>query len=419
MVAGQGPEGGVRHVRSSWVPRRLGRALLVVLAIAAAGASANAQNAYYDKPDGALQTRVTAWSDAYWARVDAAGTPVPNAAAAAFSGLVANPDLFNPVRAARWTLEDIKILPTTDCDMMEVWPAVGLQTGGAVPGSTRWTIADAFRDAMKHQRFSTDIGLNPEGTQEHAGLILAAPPSVGVVAYQDGDKLVSLNLPLKTVSAMASNAALALNLSQESQLVLATMIASSHGWATASADKATEAESLITGAQSKADRFAEIVRNFLSLAEVQGRAVGKLQAHFGLCGQLPIIQVNLSDCTVLMDPLSGNVSGPFMLNSALDARGLLGYYSGAYVAGSGVRYFTSGTGCPTLSAAQLCWPNSSVVQTRTNISPGTPTVTGKCYYTATCTRTTIETDAFCNVTIRTSESYCDFSLPQVSPGICP
>jgi len=83
----------------------------------------------------------------------------------------------------------------------------------------------------------------------------------------------------------------------------------------------------------------------------QRRAATKLHAHSGLFGQLPLIQANLSDCTVLIDPLSGNISSPFQLGSAIDARGLLSFYPDAYEAGSGARYFNeSGCDGPMLAA---------------------------------------------------------------------
>ncbi|MBY0262463.1 MAG: hypothetical protein K2Q20_08975 [Phycisphaerales bacterium] len=340
------------HVRHDPGDQRGFGRFAAALAVAAAavvggglGSEAVAQNAYYENASGDLAVRLQQWNEGYWARADAAGTPAPGASAIRFTGLVSNADLFNPVRAARWTLEDLKVVSASDCDGMETWPAIG--TGGII-GTDQEKVVQAFRDAMKQGKFSTNIGQNPEGTQEHAGLIVAAPPGEGVIAYQDGDKLVSLNLPLKTISEPAYAAALEFNLSTESQAVLATMIASSEGWAAASADRASEAESLLTGAPSKADRFAEIVGDFLWIADVQSATVDKLQAQFGLFGQLPLVHVNLSDCTVLLDPLSGNVSGPFKLGSATDARGLLGFYTDAYAAGSGVRYFATG-GCLPLS----------------------------------------------------------------------
>lgn len=339
MAARHGPVGVAGR---SVISRKLvGVALALAWAPPFFGAAAFAQNAYYNKPENALGARVSEWVGVYWSRVDAAGTPAAGAGAATFAGLVPNADLFNPARAVRWTLEDLKVLSAGDCDGMENWAATGLD--GTV-GTPQAAVVAAFRDAMQLGKFSTGISTNPEGTLEHAVLILAAPPGEGVVAYQAGDELVSLNLPLKTASGLAYAAALELNVSPESQLVLATMIASSQGWATATADRAVEAASLVTGAQSKADRFTEIVGTYLTLAGVQGRAATKLHAHFGRFGQLPLVQANLRDCMVLIDPLNGNIAGPFKLDSALDARGLLGLYPDAYVAGSAVRYSGSG-GC--------------------------------------------------------------------------
>jgi len=289
---------------------------------------------------------------------------------------VPSADLFNPARSARWTLESVNVLSSADCDGMELWA-----TSGHVGIATEIQAAfiPDFRDAMLGNKFTTSIDENPGGTQAHAWLILAAAPGEGVEVYQDGDELVSLNLPLEQVGGPAYDAALDYDLSPDSQLVLATMIASSQGWAAASAGHASEAEALVTGAMSKADRFGQIVDTYLSLAGVPSRAVVKLHAHFRLFGQLPLIQANLSDCTVLIDPLTGNISGPFQLGSAIDGRGLLSFYPDAYEAGSGVRYFGGGDGCgqttfanwtPMPAGVPGAWPR--IPGTPVRPSPGRP-----------------------------------------------
>jgi len=195
---------------------------------------------------------------------------------------------------------------------------------------------------MLEGKIQTDAYVNPTGTIEHANLILAAPVSAGLTVYVSGGTLVSLDLPLEKVDATAYQDTLAMNLSVQSQGIIAAMIASGAQWA-ADAGTVTESQKHITGQQSRADNFAATVQGMLNILNVSDGSTQVISAQFGVYGALPVVAVQLEDAVLLLDPLNGNLSGPFTRDAGLDARGLLSQHP-EYVAYAAVRYYSpSGT----------------------------------------------------------------------------
>ena len=267
--------------------------------------------------DGALdstgQAEVVAWSTLFWQRVaNGGGSP---GTGFSFTNADMNSPLFNPLRAARPTLEKVGLVSATACD----------QLGTLIPMDDPG-VADmwkSFQDIMTEGKISTDWTTDADGTTEHANLILAAPASEGSTVYVDGTKLVSLDLPLQKVSTDAYNASLKEGISQQSQDIIAAMIASGAQWSI-DAGTVTEAQKLITGQASQADNFAATVQGMLDVVGVSGSSVQTIVAQFGVYGSLNVVAIQLGDALVLMDPLSGNSfrSVQPSEDSALDASGL-------------------------------------------------------------------------------------------------
>ncbi|MBY0312299.1 MAG: hypothetical protein K2W85_09540 [Phycisphaerales bacterium] len=284
------------------------------------------------------------WSALYWQRKDqGGGSP---GAEFAFSTAAMNSQLFNPLRATRATLEKVGVIGPADCD--------GLGENSTNVASE--AVTKAFRDSMISAKIETSVANNYVGTLEHANLIFAAPASAGLTAYVDGDKLVSENLPLEKVSAEAFQAALKFNLSPQSQSVVSLLIGSGAQWSQDSG-VVNEAKKLVTGQPSKADNFELRVRQALIALENTGlidagtTSIQRINAIFGVAGELPMVAVCLRDSYVLLDPTTGNLSGPFERGSALDGRGLLSQHPEAYQAGDSVRYLDAqGCGTPAIAA---------------------------------------------------------------------
>ncbi len=256
--------------------------------------------------------------------------------------------LFNPLRAVRPTLEKVGVIQDTLCDGMN-------QFGMAYPAE----IEDqrlAIRKAMLEFKIETSFADDPPSSFQHLSLIIATPPEAGVTTWVEGEKLVSVLLPLAEVSDIAHDAAIAAGVSTESQNVISVLINSGAAWsAAAQAAGVPEWKALITGQVSGATKFAETVQNYLSLAEVLDGSADVMYSNFGVYGEFPFVVVNLSDAMVLMDPLTGNLVGPFGVDTQLDTKSLLLAHTDAYAVGTGLRYYSQ-LGCTTPVAARWRGP---------------------------------------------------------------
>jgi hypothetical protein len=326
---------------------------LIAVGLLAATASAQTTNIYYGANDTVIRPQTQTWAGHYWHRVDNSGTPATGASSFAFSSAVTNVDLFNPLRAGRATLEAVNLVPVNGCEQLELMPSLGAPTD---PDGAE--IAQAFRNIMTTGTITTSITNNPQGSLEHINLILSMGTSpIWWFGYEGGgeEEVGSQGLALMHMSATMYDAALALNVSTRSIELMASMMQASWGWSVAAGlnGGVSEQQAIITGQASKADLVRDLVEQFLIGSDVHNYAAMKVNAHFGVYGQLPMIQANLSDCFILLDPFTGNMSGPFELGTALDGRGLLGFYStsAVYELGTDVRYYSE-IGCPIQMAPQ-------------------------------------------------------------------
>lgn len=249
-----------------------------------------------------------------------------------FSNAALNSPLFNPVRAARPTLEALNILSATDCDGM-----AALQ-----PGWGNSTISDAFREAMKNWKVTTNSATNASGTAIHIALISSAPSGSGTTWTTQGDLLISEKLPWLAATGANQPPTIAGNLSQETTSAIQKLINVAPIIATASAGT-TEAQSLVTGEESHAVRFERGVASLLADGE-WAAGTTRLEATFGAFGSLPIVMVAFTDAFVLLDSVNGSLDGPFAPGSDLDSTALLQSHVDAYQPGTRVRFATQ-DGC--------------------------------------------------------------------------
>lgn len=264
------------------------------------------------------------WSDHYWARVDTGATV--KVGQFAFSNTALNNPLFNPVRAARPTLEELKIISASDCDGM-----TALQ-----PGWGNTAIADAFREAMKSWRLTTNSASNAAGTAVHIALITGAPGGSGVTWTIVGDNLISEKLPWLSASGNNPSPTIAGSISPETQQAIEKLM--NIGPIIASASAGTSiAQSLITGEESHADKFERGVRQLLVDGGWNG-TTWRVDAVFGVFGSLPLVGVTFDDGFVLVDSVNGGVDGPFEPGTHLQADTLLAGHV-EYTAASSVKYF--------------------------------------------------------------------------------
>ncbi len=248
-----------------------------------------------------------------------------------------NSPRFNPVRAARPTLEQLGLISAQACDgMAELTPGLGDAS-----------ISKAFRDAMTEWKLVTNASSNPNGTAVHTGKIASAPP--GATWWMDGPLLISTGLPWASVSGANPAATPAGSLSPETQAAIEKLMGVGPIIAAASAG-VSEAQKMLTGEASQADRFQTGVVTLLADGGWTGD-VWRVDAEFGVFGSLPLVGVTFSDAYVLLDSVNGNVDGPFSLSSDLDGRQLLLLHGTEFAAGSLVRY--SGVlGCPKIVRSQ-------------------------------------------------------------------
>ncbi|MCC6323121.1 MAG: hypothetical protein IT438_16985 [Phycisphaerales bacterium] len=295
---------------------------------------------YYGEVDATLRSELAQWSAYYWNRVDTGAKA--KVGEFAFTNAALNNPLFSPLRGARPTLEQVKVLNSSDCDGL-----AALQ-----PGWGDTAIAAAFRDAMKDWKFSTDTTTNATGSAIHVALITAAPPEAGATWSSQGNLIISEKLPLVTVGGQNEEPTIATGVSSATQAAINKIILIGPIIAAASAGT-TEAQSLITGEESHATKFERGVRTLLA----DGGWVGttwRVDAAFGVFGSLPLVGVTFSDAFVLVDSVNGGVSAAFSLSSSVDATLLLGAHSAQYLIGQPIRYMTL-SGCATDHQAGW-WP---------------------------------------------------------------
>lgn len=290
---------------------------------------------HYGMLDATDKTQLTQWATHYWARVDAGTIVPPNTFS--FTKAAMNDPLFLPLRGARRTLEVIGTLDPQACDGL-----TDLQPGLGDSG-----VSDAFREAMTQWKFRTDTVNNAAGTLAHINLINSAPSTSNTAYGMEGSFLVSTDLPWEPLTGGNQAAVMAQNVSTTTLDIIGKLALTAPAIAKASKG-VTQAQAMITGEKSQADRFEDGVVQYLADQGALATA-WRVDATFGVFGSLPMLGVTFDDAFVLLDATEGVLDGPFDLDSPLDATALLSQHA-AYAAGTTVRDVSFG-GCPHTIAA--------------------------------------------------------------------
>ncbi len=266
----------------------------------------------------AQQAEMMQWGQTYWNRLE--GVPTAANTTFTFSTAAMNSPLFNPFYGPRQTLVNLGLIADGDC-MKQLAEYPGTDAASAAK-------RQAIKDALVDFRFKTDPVTDPTGTTTHVIKILDASMVAGLVTYTEDGKLVSEKLPLDVLVAAGANVELADNLSADSITALLVLTNQAPGLV-AGVSGATEAKAMLGGQATKANNVATAVAALLGQAGVGVDAVERMDALFGVYGQLPTVYVGLSDCAVLVDATTGAVTTPVKLGTPLDASGLLALHGEA------------------------------------------------------------------------------------------
>ncbi len=290
----------------------------------------------------AQQAEMMAWGQAYFNRIEGVNQGGSNAATAAwnFATPAMNSPLFNPFYGPRQTLVNLGQVGESDCFKALV----------EAPGTDAVSQArrSAIKDALIGFTIKTDPVMDPNGTASHIVSILDAAYVAGLVTYTQDGKLVSEKLPLAVLQGAGVSVQFADNLSESSVTALLVLTSQAPG-IVVGAVGVTEAEGMVGGQGTKANAVAAGISAMLNQAGTGGAAVLRMDAIFGVYGQLPVVYVALSDCAVLVDATTGAVSTPIKLGSPLDASGLLAQHPDA-AASPFAHRMMSAAGCTTIAA---------------------------------------------------------------------
>jgi hypothetical protein len=290
----------------------------------------------------AHEQEVLAWGQAYFAKVEQA-----QPSTMVFSSAAMNSPLFNPLRGSRATLEAMNLVSASDCDrtLTDVDP-------------TQLSTADqakrvSIKNAMTASLIATDAVTNPSGTANHIAEILSSTAVGMYVSFDQNGQLVSEKLPLDVIVAAGAEPTFAGTLSVSTVSTINALALASPGYATFAEENGgmTEAQKLISGGQSRADMVLSQINTLLNTlgASSNGAFASRVDAHFGVYGQLPLVEVQFNDGFVLVDALNGAVSAPFATASAYDAREMIASHVGLAASEISARYYRQ-LGCTQLAA---------------------------------------------------------------------
>jgi len=314
------------------------------------------------------QTEMMAWGQAYWNKVEGVVGPGGTNAALGgftFSTAAMNSPLFNPFYGPRQTLVNLGLIAESDC-MKQLAEAPGMDAASLVKQS-------AIKDALLEAKFKTDPVTDPTGTFNHINKIFDSGYVANLVIYTEDGKLVSKELPLDVLVGAGMTVELADSLSADT--VTALLVLSSQVPAiVANAAGVTEATGMLGTQARKADAVAIAIRNLLTQAGVQSDGVERMDALFGVYGQLPTVYVALSDCAVLIDATTGAMTNPIKLGTPLNAGGLLALHPFAATSPFAHR-MVSAAGCTYVAAPKWRTSPPAGYIPRPAAPAGTPPVT--------------------------------------------
>jgi hypothetical protein len=359
----------------------------------------------------AQQQAVKGWGQAYWSRIQT-GTP---AVQSPLAGVVDEP-LFNPRYATRLTLENLNVLSSSDCE--------STLTAPQQDDTLALRKQASLKDSMVRLKFATDVNTNFQGTLDHIDKILDASVTSSVVAYIDGDKLVSEELPLDVLVASGAEPKSVSSLMQDEVNAINAIVASAPGYA-AQSGTVSESKKLVTGQPSQADTVAVRIKALMSNLAMGDLPVERFDMAFGAYGSLPLVIVGFDSCKLIIDATNGLVLAPvphqgtFNAQALLASHGITGDYGVRLYNSKGCGMAATGPNTPPITTPRPpSYPSYLVpngITTRWSCAPG-PLATCVCTRTLTYANNGLPGTFFVTQTC-TSPGPCPVPFPtSPSPG---
>jgi hypothetical protein len=281
--------------------------MLLGAAIAAGASSATAQSVFYDTPNSTQYLEIKSWGLKYVA-FNQTGVPASGAATFTFSTPAMNSPLFSPLRA----VNSVVGLATGmgECDTEDVKTFDGALTESAAMYLADGEVATSLDDT--------------NATLAHLEAAVASSAQLGV----EGNQLVSVGLTpaLTTTSPGAAQYGVG---ATSTMTWLAELSNNAPVWA-ASRNFANEHRKVLTGTPTEVSVFGDSVRSWVASKGLD-ITVYEARANFGRYGSLPIFVGSFISVDevgyVLIDPINGNVDGPFDMASPINPTALLNSHS--------------------------------------------------------------------------------------------
>lgn len=283
--------------------------------------------AFYGVLDTSQDAAVKQWSTYLWNRIET-GSPSVAAAAFAFTDPALASPLFQPLRAAKGTLEGLEVAAESPCYWVATTPTGDLIAIGDA------ALIQATKDYMTLGKLSTDLGENIAGTSEHLNKILS---SDGAQFGFEGGSLVSYGVQPDTVAAAYVGGAPKFDVGPGTMNAIGVILGTAPAIA-ASANSPSESLRAIRGGASRTDDFLTQLALALWDVDVNQVVMTRVDAMFGAYGDLPLALVQFEDAYVLVDTVNGTLAGPFEPTSPFDATSLLANHPDAYEPDSHILY---------------------------------------------------------------------------------
>ena len=278
-----------------------------------------ASDPYYTEASGTLAAETMAYITMI-EDLRTTGQPAPGAETFTFSEPSANSPLFDPYAVARRTVADA--LGTDLCQD-------SLAGGEIFTYATTATVATPLGD--------------PLATSAHITAIEEGSATADVSVGFSGGDLVSIGLPLETVTEMPPEAT-----AYSPDPITAAWIADVEAMTVAMAatfDPSTDVQHRLLGQPRDVEALADAVWTYSTDTwSITPDDILVLEARFGIYGSLPMLVVWYDEGYFLVDGVNGVVAGPYLEGTQFDPGDLLDGHV-EYEPGTGYRVIDSATGC--------------------------------------------------------------------------
>lgn len=266
----------------------------------------------------------------WYAHLVETGTPADDVPVFPFSTPIMNTALFSPRHAVARLITQATL---TDVDVCEI--VLGSRSHDFMESTAHQYYVDFLRNGM----IATDLVDEPEASMAHFMAVIEAPDTVWAEIV--GEFLISDGLPLPRVDADPSIPIFA-DVGLQSQEIIQSIQAMAPDmlwFSLVDADRQAQYE-LRNHFPSNADLLRaglELRLDLNSDFDPSLYTLRRADAVFGIFGRLPLVVAEFADGVLLIDGITGAVSGPFEPGLPLDATELLLAHPEAYTAGMPVQ----------------------------------------------------------------------------------